>query len=418
VLSAGVQAAQRTAPVAAAERALLRAIPLNAPLPRPVLDGSEPVASLYDAVITSAERARHAAWLYGTQPAWSPHLTADSLRQIAATSTVTSHHCEILFRSLAARTAGGGTPGLSAGLLRAADAAGRARAGWLHVARALNQVDTDTMRHLSPTAGEAGDLALCTGRLVYADAAWTLSSGPGHQPRPPRDLAPHPGDIPLALAAAHHACDTVTSLACAERERVRTAASAGRLLVPTRSLPATMDIPRPFAPASPHRVHALLCLYQDAAAAAAEATAEAGEAAAAIQAPSCVLTAARAAAHPGPGASPGRPQRATPGPAIAGQPPEPAGAVQNLLHGLGITSPGLLQRAADIDHASEQLIIEAAGQGGMRHRPPSPVTPDRSASSPALTHRTRAPGGQPAATLPHDPASGHQHEPLEAEAEL
>jgi hypothetical protein len=418
VLSAGVQAAQRTDPVSAAERALLRAIPLNAPLPRPVLDGSEPVACLYDAVITSAERARHAAWMYGTQPAWSPHLTADSLRQIAAASTVTSHHCEILFRSLAARTAGGDTPGPSAALLRAASAAGRARAGWLHVARALNQVDTDTMRHLSPTAGEAGDLALCTGRLAYADPAWTLSSGPGHQPRPPQDLAPHPGDVPLALAAAHHACDSVTSLAYAERERIRTAASAGRLLVPTRSLPATMDIPRPFAPAPRHRVHALLGLYHDAAAAAAEASSQAGEAAAAVPAPSYVLTAARAAAHPGPGASPGRPQRAAPEPAIAGQPPEPAGAVQDVLHGLGITSPGLLQCAADIDRASEQLIIEAAGHGGIRHKPPSPVMPDRSASSPALTHGARASGDPRAATLPHDPASGHQHEPPEAEAEL
>jgi hypothetical protein len=415
VLSAGVQAAQRTAPVSAADRDLLRAIPLNAPLPRPILDGGEPVASLYDAVITSAERARHAAWMHGTQPAWSPRLTADSLRQIAATSTVTSHHCQILFRSLAARTAGGGTPGLSAGLLRAADAAGRARAGWLDVARALNRVDTDTMRHLSPAAGEAGDLALCTGRLAYADAGWTLSSGPGHQPRPPRDLAPRPGDVPLALAAAHHACDAVTSLACAERERIRTAAGAGRLLVPTRSLPATMDIPRPFAPAPRHRVHALLGLYQDAAAAAADASAEAGEAAAAVRAPSCVLTAARAAAHPGPDASPGRPQRATPEPAIAGQPPEPAGAVQNVLHTLGVTSPGLLQRAADIDHAGEQLIIEAARQGGIRRKPPSPATPDRTASSPALTNGAHAPGDPRAAILLHDSAFGHQHEPPEAE---
>jgi hypothetical protein len=415
VLSAGVQAAQRTDPVSAADRALLRAIPLNAPLPRPVLDGGEPVACLYDAVIASAERARHAAWVYGTQPAWSPQLTADSLRQIAATSTVTSHHCQILFRSLAARTAGGDTAGLSAGLLRAAGAAGRARAGWLHVARALNQVDTDTMRHLSLAAGEAGDLALCTGRLAYADAAWTLSSGPGHQPRPPRDLAPHPGDVPLALAAAHHACDAVASLACAERERIRTAASAGRLLVPTRSLPAAMDIPRPFAPAPRRRVRALLCLYQDAAAAAADASAEAGEAAAAVRAPSYVLTAARAAAHPGPGASPGRPGWAGPDPAIAGQPPEPAGAVQNVLHTLGVTSPGLLQRAADIDCAGEQLIIEAAGRGGMRRKPPSPVTPDRSASSPAPIHGARISGEPRAATLPPDPAFGHQHEPPEAE---
>src|SRR5262249_32699564 len=168
----------------------------------------------------------------------------------------------------------------------------------------------------------------------------------------------------------------------AGRKRPRPAAGAARPLAPTRSLPATMDIPRPFAPAPRHRVHALLCLYQDAAAAAADASAEAGDAAAAIAAPSCVLTAARAAAHPRPGATPGRPQRATPELAIAGQPRECAGAVQIVLHTLGVTSPDLLQRAADIDCASEQLIIEAAGQGGMRHKPPSPVTPDRSASSP------------------------------------
>ena len=199
-------------------------------------------------MITSAERARHAAWVTGSHPAWSPHLTAGSLRHVAATSTVTSHHCEILLRSLADRTAGSGTAGLSAGLLRAADAAGRTRDSWLHLARALNQVDTDTMRHLAPGAGEAGDLALCTGRLSYADPAWTLSSRPGRQPRSPQDLAPHPGDVPLALAAAHHACDALTSQAYAQRERIRTAAGAGRLLVPTRSLPDTMDVPRPLRP--------------------------------------------------------------------------------------------------------------------------------------------------------------------------
>src|SRR6266567_3058149 len=154
--SGSVQAANRVAPVSAADRDLLLAIPLNAPLPRPVLDGSEPVTALYNAVITSAERARHTAWVTGSQPAWSPHLTADSLRHVAATSTVTSHHCEILLRSLAARTADSGTAGLSASLLR------------------------------------AGDLAVCTGRLAYADPAWTVSSGPGHQPRSPQDLAPIP----------------------------------------------------------------------------------------------------------------------------------------------------------------------------------------------------------------------------------
>ena len=373
--SGSVQAANRVAPVSATDRDLLLAIPLNAPLPRPVLDGSEPVTALYDAVITSAERARHAAWVTGSQPAWSPHLTADSLRHVAATSTVTSHHCEILLRSLADRTAGSDTAGLSASLLRAADAAGRARDSWLHLARALNQVDTDTMRHLAPDAGEAGDLALCTGRLAYADPAWTLSSGPGRQPRSPQDLAPHPGDVPLALAAAHHACDALTSQAYAQRERIRTAASAGRLLVPTRSLPDTMDIPRPFAPALPDHVHALLRLCQDTAEAAAEASDRAGEAAAAVRAPSRLLTAARAAARAVHDASTSPQRPAAPEPAVTGHPREDAGAVQAALHRLGVSSPDLLQRAADIDRASAQLIIEAAGrthQPASGHEPESP----------------------------------------------
>ena len=152
------------------------------------------------------------------------------------------------------------------------------------------------MRHLAPTSGEAGDFALCTGRLAYADPAWTLSSCPGHQPRPPHNLAPDPGDLPLALAAAHRACDSITSLAYAQRERIRTAASAGRLLVPTRSLPDTMDIPRPFAPTLPDHVHALLRQCQETA----EASALAGEAAAAAvrATPSHLLTVDRCPRRP------------------------------------------------------------------------------------------------------------------------
>jgi hypothetical protein len=395
VLNACVQTAQRTDPVTAADRDLLHAIPVNAPIPRPILDGTEPITGLYDAVITSADRARHAAWATSNQPAWSPHLTADSLRQVAATTTVTSHHCQILLRTLAARTTDN-SPGLTDRLLRAADAAGRARDNWLNLAQALNNIDTDTMRHLSPTNGEPADLALCTGRLAYADPTWTLSSGPGRQPRPPAGLAPHPADLPLALAAAHHACDAVTTLAYTQRERIRTAARAYRLLVPTRSLPDTMDIPRPYAPAPRDRVYELLSLCQDAAAPAAEASAHAGAAAAALRAPSYVLTTARAAANATRDTSPGR---STAGdPAFDLQPRELTGAVQNTLHGLGITSPRLLQRAADLDQATEQLIIHAAEQRGLHHNPPSPITPTTSASSPALTH-----------------SSSYQPEPPEAE---
>jgi hypothetical protein len=136
-----------------------------------------------------------------------------------------------------------------------------------------------------------------------------------------------------------------------------------------------MDIPRPFAPALPDHVYALLRQCQDTAEAAAEASAQAGEAAVAIRAPSHLLTAARAAARAVHDASTSPQRPAAPEPAVTGHPREDAGAVQTALHRLGVSSLDLLQRAADIDRASAQLIIEATGRThqpapGYEHEPP------------------------------------------------
>jgi hypothetical protein len=97
---------------------------------------------------------------------------------------VTTHHCQILLRSLAAHTADGGTAGLSAALHRAADAAGHARDGWLAAARALNQVDTDTMRHL-PLPAARPAIWPC------APAGWPTPMPPGPCPAGPA-ISPGP----------------------------------------------------------------------------------------------------------------------------------------------------------------------------------------------------------------------------------
>jgi hypothetical protein len=411
VLAASARAAQRSAPVPASDRELLRAIPVNAPLPRLLPGGSEPVTGLCRGVIISAERARHAAWAASAQDAWSASMTAESLRRAAATGTVTSHHCEILLRSLAARTADGDTGEVSAALLRAADAAGRARAGWLRAATALNRVTADTWRHLSRTPAEGGDLTLWTGRLAYADPRWTLSSGPAQEPRAPQDLAPHARHVPLAVAAVHHACDAMTGLAYAERERVRTAAGAGRILVPVRSLPETMDIPRPFAPAPRDRIDALMSLYEYTGRASAEAAAGAGDAAAAVRAPSCVLTAARAAAEVGREDDPGRAGHAAGGPSADAEHHELPGPVEDVLHGLGVTSRDLLRRGAQIDRAGEQLIIDAAERRGSQHSRPSAATLSRSAGTAALVNHALASGDPRAAALLHRQASARREDP-------
>lgn len=65
---------------------------------------------------------------------------------------------------------------------------------------------------------------------------------------------PRPGDARLVVAAVHHACDTLTSLGYAQREQIRAAGAAQRILVTTRSLPDKMDIPRPSRPPRPHRL--------------------------------------------------------------------------------------------------------------------------------------------------------------------
>ena len=255
ILSTSTEAAQRGEPVPASDAELLRAIPVNVPPPRRLPGASDSVAGLCEGVISSAERVRHAEWAAARQPGWSPGLTADSLRQVAATSAVISHNCEILLGSLAARI--GDNSGLGVCLLEAAEAAeaaGRARNGWVQVAHALDRVTTDTRGLPSQAAAESGDLALWTGRLAYADPQWGLASGPASERRSPGSLAPGRASIPPAVSAVHHACDTLAGLARAEREQVRAAGAARRILVPTRSLPERIDIPRPFAPALPDRV--------------------------------------------------------------------------------------------------------------------------------------------------------------------
>jgi len=218
---------------------------------------------------------------------------------------------------------------------------------------------------------------LWTGRLAYADPDWTLTSGPAHQPRPPETLVSEPGDACLVVAAVHHACDTLTSLGYAEREQIRAAGAAQRILVTTRSLPGTMDIPRAFAPALPGRIQSLVSAYDQTGQSAEEATAQVATIAAAIGAPSQVLTATRQAADPSHGTQPSRDrarraQGAADSRRLAGEYQGLPGPVERTLHELGITNPELLQRGAVIDHAGKQLLIDAAADPGPRRTRPAP----------------------------------------------
>jgi hypothetical protein len=341
------------------------------------------------------------------------------MRRVAATSTLTSHHCEILLRSLATRAPGRAPADHATWLLQAAEAAGHARQGWLQVAHALDRVTTDTRLYVSPDADESSDLALWTGRLAYADPDWTLTSGPAHQPRPPETLMSRPGNARLVVAAVHHVCDTLTSLGYAEREQIRAAGAAQRILVTTRSLPDKMDIPRPFAPALPDRIESMVSACDQTGRSAEEATARVATIAAAIGAPSRVLTAAREAADPGHGSEPSRggaahAQSAADRQRSAGEYRELPGPVERTLHELGISDPELLQRGAVIDRAGERLIIDAAADLGPHRIRPSATTLSRSAGTATLVNHALASGDPHAAALLYGPESA-EREPPQAE---
>jgi hypothetical protein len=370
-------------------------------------------------MIVAAERVRHLAWMSSQEEPWSPDLNAASLRRIAHASTVSSHNCHILLRALAQRTAETGDAQIGIGLSAASDAAGRVRDRWLQAARAISQITTEVRGRTSVLAAEASDLALWTGRLAYTDPQWTPSSGPTHPARPPESLAAKPEDLPRVVTAVHQACETLAMLGETQRERIRAAAQAGRILVPTSSLPDDYDIPRPFAQAPQDRVGVVLAKYTEAVQVARETVAVVGEIATATQAPSRVLTTARNAADAGPSRTarardvPGR-QTGQEGQHDLENAPGPT---ERALHELGINEPDLLTRGAEIDRTSERLIIDAATGLGPSGKRPNATALSRSRATAALVNHALASGDPRATALLRRPEP-HQREQSEPEAEV
>jgi hypothetical protein len=150
----------------------------------------------------------------------------------------------------------------------------------------------------------------------------------------------------------------------ANQRQVQNPARAGRIPVPVISIPDSFDIPCPFTRAPPERVSALLEVYLDAESASADARAAIAEVAEALDAPSRVLVAAaRITDH--------RPQRSEPDRTWARHlaaihHPE-AGPTERLLRDLNIGDAEMLERAAEIDRASDQLVLKACEQHETTH---------------------------------------------------
>jgi len=271
---------------------------------------------------------------------------------------------------------------------------------------------TDTSAYVSHAATETGDLAWWTGRLAYADPGWRPACGPGHPARMPGDLAGELEQVPRVVAAVHYACETLAVLAQADQEQISTGAGAGRILVPTRTLPDGFDVPRPFARAPDDRVDYLVDRYHEAGQASRQATAAVGKAAAVTRAPSRLLTTARGAIA---AASDGGPVALSDGDSIAARAAvepdmmpeagEGPGPVERTLVDLGVTHPELLRHGAEIDQAGEHLIIRAAAELGPEHKRLDAAVLSRSTGTAALVNHALLSGDPRAASLLRAPTS-------------
>jgi hypothetical protein len=88
-----------------------------------------------------------------------------------------------------------------------------------------------------------------------------------------------------------------------------------------------------------------------------------------------------------------------------------AGPLQQALLGLGITSPSLLARGADLDGASERLLIEAADELPPAHQRPPAAALNTTAGSAILVNHALASSNPKAARLLRQPDQAEREEP-------
>jgi hypothetical protein len=356
-LITGVETAHDTQPVTRDDVQRLHGIPASMPLPRRIPAREETIGGLHLGIAECSERARSAAAAV-QDAAWSSVASAESFSQAAVYATVISHHCEILQQSLAARAAQLGATQLRNDLLASAKAAAKARQGWLMTARAWYHIKTDATGDLSPAAEEAADLAVWTGRLAYADPSWTLTTGPSGDHRPPQQLAPDSDAFTRTVAAVHQAAKTLTTLAAADYNEIRTAARDGRLFVPATQVPAFARTAGLYARAPRRRTVELLTAYRDAGTSSVTATAKIAAITSDHQAVDQQPARRSTTSSSGRSAS----GRKAPGTMALTEPAPPPGPIERILFDLGVTDPELLNRGTSLDEETSQLIAEAADQ--------------------------------------------------------
>jgi hypothetical protein len=370
--SAALSPALDADPVRPVDAELLGDIPAAFPPPRQRLGrAAESVTELCDGITVSASRLRAAVHRGRDRASWSPDVTSGGWQWMAQAAAITSHLSELALRSLAVRA--GELTGLAATPARledAADAVIGMRAAWQQVDLMWNTIITERRLMSTLAMSEASDLLLRMGRLVWDNPQWTPARAGRGTRRDPAALAPGRAAFTAVVSATHQAADALARVAITDTATVQAAAQAGRLYVPTRTLPTGYDVPRAFAPALIDTVLDLRDSYHGAAEASTRAAQKLDELAIAVAAPSKALALARAAAlvpsrrRGGQGTWPDNSRPDLPRVGVSFKNSRAStglpGPVERAVRQRRVHDPVVLLRAAAIDNAARALIGLAA----------------------------------------------------------
>jgi hypothetical protein len=226
---------------------------------------------------------------------------------------------------------------------------------------------TETRGLTAPAVPDAEDLVVRLGRLAFGDPAWTPSLGSQGSARSLTDSSTDRMRLVVEVEAMHHAADALARTGAADLRTVQTAVRAGRLYVPTRTLPEEYDVPYKFGHATPAQAAKVVDAYRAAVEATVHMVADLDALAVTVHSPSRILAAARAAAHPEQkdgqaevhGGLAARPSSSLlPGEPSAIESRHP-GPVERRVRQLQTTDPLLLLRAKALDLAGRELLKEA-----------------------------------------------------------
>ncbi len=378
-----VEAAHRHLPPTAQGHQLLNAVPVNSAPPRQPPADNEQLPDLCQGIAVTTERLRHAALTFARQARWSPTTTSLSWKRDALASAITTHASAIILRTLTDRAHQLGLdPAICARLQTAAENMNQPWPVWRAVAHHWDTVSTGIHRGTGPTpiAAEIGDLALRVGRLAYHNPHWTPAFGDTSDTRDPAHLAPSRGGIVSVVAAIHTATDALTRIATEDREAVLMAVDDHRLYVPTLLLPGTLAARTRYRPIRLPQADAILTAYNQAIEATTAATTAVDHLAAAIDAPTTLLSAVRRApaARTQERSRMPRLQQPTQNRAMPG-----IGELEQGLRKRQISDPALLARAGALDDAVSELLTEAAATTQNREAISLPAAPRGKSARPS-----------------------------------